>query len=147
MKNYIFPGILVILTILYVSLSSTIDFTPIQTHMFQDLETTSLSKKNRAQLYATYIFGYLLSILLVVYEIMFLSQEYVDNIILRSIQFIIILILLILSIVSTIYSSDSKLVKTSQILQPFTVSLWIILSSCFKKSILPKILKSFNKSK
>ena len=144
MKNYIFTGIIIILTILYISLSLTTDFTPIQAHMFEDPETISLSKSSKAHLYATYIFGYSLSILLVVYEIMFLSQEYVDNIILRSIQFIIILVLLIISIISTIYESDSTMVKISQILQPLTVSLWIILSSCFKKSILPKILKKYS---
>ena len=152
MKKYIFTIIIIILTILYISLASTTDFTPIEVNMFESNNET-VSKRSRAQLYATYIFGYSLSILLVVYEIIYLSIDFKDYFILRLIQFIIVIILIILSIISKIFIDDTVLVKISHILQPLVISLWIILSSCFKSSILPiikssifpKILKLINK--
>ena len=151
MKKYIFTIIIIILTILYISLASTTDFTPIEVNMFESNNET-VSKRSRAQLYATYIFGYSLSILLVVYEIIYLSIDFKDYFILRLIQFIIVIILIILSIISKIFIDDTVLVKISHILQPLVISLWIILS-CFKSSILPiikssifpKILKLINK--
>jgi len=145
MKNYIFTGIIIIFTILYISLAVTTDFTPIKLNMFKNENTNTISKGNKAQLYATYIFGYTLSILLVVYEFIYLSKEYRDYFVLRLIQFIIILILLILSIISNIYTDNTGMVKLSSILQPFTISLWIILSSILKKSIIPKITSLYNK--
>ena len=141
MKKYVFTIIMIILTILYVSLAATTDFTSIQLNMFKNNSDT-VSKTNRAQLYATYLFGYLLSILLVVYELIYLSIDFKDYFILRLIQFIIVITLIILSIISNIFVDDTVLVKISHILQPLVISLWIILSSCFKSSILPKIKSS-----
>jgi hypothetical protein len=50
MKYYIFTGVLIILTILYISLSLSTDFTPIQANMFKNENTTSIPKKDRAKL-------------------------------------------------------------------------------------------------
>jgi hypothetical protein len=83
--NDIFLIILIIITILYIKLCLITKY---------ETDTAKLSNTEKNILFFTNIIGYFLSVLLLSFETVYISQNYNTNIIVRSIELMIVLLLI-----------------------------------------------------
>jgi hypothetical protein len=121
--NIILLFLIVCISIIYIKLCSITKY---------ELENEKLSDNEKNLLFITNAFGYILCILIITFESMYLSVHFGTNILFRSIQFIIVLFLILIAYYGHIFrnSENDNLCKIASGLWPLLGSLGIILILC-----------------
>ena len=121
--NNIFTIILIFLIIIYIKLCSNTKY---------ETDDYKLTQNEKQLLFITNATGYILCILLISFESMYLSVEYGNNIPFRSIQLIIVLSLIFISYYSHIFREHENdfLCRLASGLWPFISGLTIIAILC-----------------
>lgn len=121
--NILFLFLIVSISVIYIKLCSITKY---------ESENENLSDEEKKILFVTNAFGYVLCILLITFESMFLSVHFGTNIPFRSIQLIIVLLLIFIAYYSHIFRENEHdfLCKIASGLWPLISALTIIAIIC-----------------
>jgi hypothetical protein len=127
--------ILILLIIYFILCSNTEINIPNHLHKFKISKITNDSYDNKFNNFYIDIIAMILTILIITYELNFISRNFNSNIYIRSIQLIIAFILLLLIYIPNNYK-NIEYNKISITFKPLVMSLSIIISSCLPSLLL-----------